>query len=180
DSQRLALLARALESLGETEAADVNWRKALRLASDHHENLSMLAQMAASWGWQAKVEEALWLIANKYPSRRWALQSLYEAYLAQGNTAKKKEVYAAIVRLDPNDLVAKNNLAVVFFLLNTDLETAHTLARDIHQAEPKNAAFASTYAFSLHLQGKTQEGLEILKGLNEQDLKNPNVALYYG
>ena len=180
DFQRLALVARAQESLGETEAADVHWRKALRLASDQHENLSMLAQMASSWGWQTKVEEVLWLIANKFPSRRWALQSLYEMYLARGNTAKMKEVYAAIVKLDPKDLVAKNNLAVVSFLLNTDLETAHTLARDIHQAEPKNAAFASTYAFSLHLQGKTQEGLGILRGLSEQDLQNPSVALYYG
>ena len=42
------------------------------------------------------------------------------------------------------------------------------------------ATIASTYAYSLHLQGKTREGLAVLEKLKPEALENPSVALYYG
>jgi hypothetical protein len=40
--------------------------------------------------------------------------------------------------------------------------------------------FASTYAFSLHLQKKDSEALRIMRQLNPADLGQPAVAGYYG
>ena len=39
---------------------------------------------------------------------------------------------------------------------------------------------ASTYAYSLHLQGRTQEGLKLLEKLPGDKLRLPGVATYYG
>ena len=49
-----------------------------------------------------------------------------------------------------------------------------------YAAEPENRTFACTYAFSLHLQGKTREGLEVMRKLKPEQLAVPSVAVYYG
>lgn len=180
DFLRLAILARALRAEGEKQAADVNWRKAVRLAAEHPEPLSLLSQMADAWGWQAEAEEAVWLIANKFPDRNWALRGLYQIYLARGDTRRLRDVYAALLKLNPADAVAKNNLATVSFLLNSDLDQAHTQAEEIYKQDPKNPGFVSTYAYSLHLRGKTKEGLKVFQTLTPQQLQTPSIALYYG
>jgi thioredoxin-like negative regulator of GroEL len=180
DFLRLAMLARALRAEGEKEAAEVNWHKAVRLASEHAEPLSMLSQMADAWGWKSEAEEVLWLVANRFPDQRWALQSLYHFYLAKDDTRRMRDVYAAIVKQNPADAVAKNNLAAVSFLLNSDIDRAHRLAEEIHKKDPKDSNFTSTYAYSLHLRGKTRDGLKLLQALGEPELQKPSIALYYG
>jgi Flp pilus assembly protein TadD len=45
---------------------------------------------------------------------------------------------------------------------------------------PREAIVASTYAFSLHLQGRSREGLAVLEKLKTDALEVPSVALYYG
>ena len=65
-------------------------------------------------------------------------------------------------------------------LSGKDLPAAHKDAAELYAREPANPVFASTYAFSLHLQGKTKEGLEVLRALKPEDLANPAIAVYYG
>ena len=65
-------------------------------------------------------------------------------------------------------------------LCGKDLPTAHKDAAELYAGEPRNPVFASTYAFSLYLQGKTKEGLEVLRALKPKELANPAVAVYYG
>src|SRR5216110_1107597 len=44
----------------------------------------------------------------------------------------------------------------------------------------KEAIITSTYAYSLHLQGRTREGLAALEKLKTESIELPPVALYYG
>ena len=44
----------------------------------------------------------------------------------------------------------------------------------------KEAIITSTYAYSLHLQGRTREGLAALEKLKAESIEMPQVALYYG
>jgi predicted Zn-dependent protease len=55
-------------------------------------------------------------------------------------------------------------------------EIAHTLYEQI----PTNAAYASTYAFSLYRQKKYAEALKIMETLTPQQLMDPSIAGYYG
>jgi predicted Zn-dependent protease len=65
-------------------------------------------------------------------------------------------------------------------LSGKEVPAAHKQAAELYAGEPGNPVFASTYAFSLHLQGKTKEGLKVLRALKTKDLDNPAVAVYYG
>jgi hypothetical protein len=38
----------------------------------------------------------------------------------------------------------------------------------------------STYAYALHLQGRTQDGLEAMEKLKKDALEQPSIALYFG
>ena len=71
-------------------------------------------------------------------------------------------------------------LAATSLLLKLNLSKAHALAKEVFTQHPKEAIVASTYAYSLHLQGRTKEGLGVLEKLSPGALETPSVALYYG
>ena len=65
-------------------------------------------------------------------------------------------------------------------LLDAQELKPYDLAREVYQKAPTNSAFASTYAFSLHLQKKDAEALKVMQQLPAKDLESPSVAGYYG
>ncbi len=78
----------------------------------------------------------------------------------------------------PN-LAVKNNLAMTALLLDAQELNSHQLAREVYQQDPTNAAYISTYAFSLHLQKKDAEALKVMEGLTPWELQDPTIAGYY-
>jgi Flp pilus assembly protein TadD len=72
----------------------------------------------------------------------------------------------------------------VELLLKTNLDQAHRLALETYSRSSTNASpdatIAATYAYSLHLQGRTSEGLAVLKKLPPDTLDRSPIALYYG
>ena len=180
DFLRHAILARALRQEKELEVSAINWRKAVRQASSRPEFLAALAEMARTWGWTSEREELLWLIADKDANGRWAIDLLHREYLLAGNTAGLQRVAACAFRRDASNPGIKNDLAALNLLLGTNLPQAHQLAREAYQQATNHAALVSTYAYSLHVQGRTPEALAVLQRLKPQDLREPSVALYYG
>jgi len=180
DFARLALVSRAFKEQKRTVPAQATWRSAVNAAGNRLPALSALFRMAKNWEWPLEQEQLLWAIVEGYPGERWALQSLNQLYLATGNTAGLQKVYVTLVQFDPTDLVAKNNLADISLLLNLQTDRAHELAREVRTRYPNDPVFASTYAFSLHLKGKTVDGLKALEVFREEDLEKPSVALTYG
>jgi hypothetical protein len=61
-----------------------------------------------------------------------------------------------------------------------NLLKAHQTARELYYGNATDPVVASTYAYSLHLQGRTASGLAIFGQLKQQALTVPSVALYYG
>lgn len=177
---RRAMLARGLRELGETLAAQNEWRAAARAAAEDHRQLAILTRLANKWHWPREREELLWSIIQRFPSERWALESLHETYLAAGDTRGLQRLYAKLVDFNRDDLIAKNNLAAVSLLLNSQTNQAHQFAREVYQRATTNAVFASTYAYSLYLQGRGAEGVAVLSALKPAQLEIPGVALYYG
>lgn len=180
DFARLALLARAAREERQEIAAQANWRAAVKAASEGPKPLTTLAGMAQNWGWEREHEELLWTLLQRWPGERWVVQSLNQMYLAAGNTRGLHKLHAAFVAYDPTDLVAKNNFAALSLLLNLQTSRAHELARELYAQSPTNAVIASTYAYSLHLLGRTAEGLRALEALSPTQLAQPNIAAYYG
>lgn len=176
---RLALLARALREQGRRETGNVNWQLAVNAATGRLETLAILAQVAGSWGWQMETEEVLWTTIQRFASAEWALKDLLRSYTARNDSAGMYRVYQALLERHPDSVELKNNVAVLALLLNRDLARAGDLAQSVYEAGKTNGLLVSTYAFALHTQGKSAEGLKLMQTLPESELLRPNVAIYY-
>ena len=177
---RHAFQTRALRGQDLPDAAKAEWDMALKTANGQKASLVMLLRLAAQWGWQSDAEELLWTIVNQYPGEQWAFRALAQALFAGGRTRPLMMLYSQQVKRSPSDLGARNNLAMTALLLDAQELKPHELAREVYGKAPTNAAYVSTYAFSLHLQKKDAEALKVIEQLKPQELQNPSIAGYYG
>lgn len=176
---RHAFLARALRGQNLASTSKTEWEIALKAAGGRKVSLTTLLRLAAQWKWENEVEEILWTLVNRYPGEKWALQALTQVLYAGGRTGSLMKLYGQQVKSNPSDLAAKNDLAVTALLLDAQELKPHDLALEIYLKSPTNSAFASTYAFSLHVQGKDSKALEVMQRLPLADLAKPSIAGYY-
>ena len=177
---RLSLLARAHRELNQKFGTRSDWQAAINAASGRRRALFVLLDMAQAWHWNDERDEVAWRIIQEFPAERQVLSLLEKNYAATGNTPGLLKVYAALMKYDSPDAVAKNNFAAISLLLNRQVDVAREIARDNFHQHPQDSIILSTYAFSLHLQGKTGEGLKLLEQLKPDELRQPGVATYYG
>ncbi len=177
---RLSLLARAHRELHQKFGTRSDWLAALNAASGRRQALFVLLDMAKAWHWNDELDEVAWRIILEFPAERQVLALLEKNYAATGNTPGLLKVYAELMKYDSPDAVAKNNFAAIALLLNRQMEEAHETARENFRQHPQDGVILSTYAFSLHQQGKTGEGLKLLEQLKPDELRQPGIAAYYG
>ncbi|MBE0542914.1 MAG: hypothetical protein IH623_16325 [Verrucomicrobia bacterium] len=177
---RYAYKSRSLREQFLTSAAKAEWELALKAANEQRTGLVMLLRLAAQWNWESEGEEILWLIVNRYPNEKWAVQALSQALIANGRTRPLLSLFSQELKRAPGDLAIKNNLAMTALLLEANELKPHDLAREVYEQSPTNASFASTYAFALHLQGKDADALKIMQSLTPKQLEDPSIAGYYG
>jgi tetratricopeptide (TPR) repeat protein len=177
---RFAFLSRAAAEQNQKLASEARWRSAVREAGDRLGPLSAMLTMATSWGRQQAREDLLWQIGKRFPDQHWAFRELERSYLAAGNTRGLNRLYSTMVSYAPKNFAAQNNQAATSLLLKLNLPRAHEQAKEVFSEHPEEAIVTSTYAFSLHLQGRTKEGVAALEKLKPAALETPSVAVYYG
>ncbi len=177
---RFALLARVAGKLAKGTEDTLAWQNALALASASPGVLSKLANLTAVWGWRERTEQLLWLMAEKCPEETAAMTTLTRLCSEKQDTDGLWRLAKIARQRNPRDANAGNNCASLALLLNQDLPAAHKLAASIYAAGATNAYYATTYAFSLLKQGQAPEALEVLRKFNDDQLKEPSIALYYG
>jgi len=177
---RHAFLSHALRSQQMTDSAKVEWERALAGANGQKQSLIMLLRLTASWKWVSENEELLQTIVNRYPDQQWAAHALVQTMIAGGQTRPLMILFSEQLKLTPSDATLKNNLAQTALLLGAQEFKPNDLAREVYQKFPTNPAFASTYAFSLYLQGKNAEALKVMQKLTAKALDDPSIAGYYG
>ncbi|HTL18899.1 MAG TPA: hypothetical protein VL793_16800, partial [Patescibacteria group bacterium] len=177
---RLALLARSEWGRNERASGDARWASALRSAGDRLGALIVMTGLADEWG--RDPEDILWQIARRFPAEHWALEQLEDRYTASANTRGLNLVYASRLaeRRLPLDFTNRNNFASSSLLLGVNLPEAHSIARELYLVRSNDVVIASTYAYSLHLLGKTRDGLNVLARFKPEQLETPAIALYYG
>jgi Flp pilus assembly protein TadD len=89
-------------------------------------------------------------------------------------------VATKVVEGNPADEPARNNVAMLSLLRGERLKAALDDAAALYKKSPEHPGIASTYAFALHVHGRTEEGLEIMRKLDPQALLSPSIAAYYG
>jgi len=181
DCVRLANLALALDEHNDTRESRLAWQRAVETARENPRQIALLARLVEGWGWSTQAEQLWWSLANGKSDQYPALKSLYRLYNTKHDTRQLLRVSSRIYQLNRTDLVAKNNLALFSLLLHQEIyPSAHQLALENYQTSTNTLAFLTTYAFSLHDQKRTAEGVRLLDTLTEEQLQDPSVAAYYG
>jgi hypothetical protein len=179
---RLAVLSHALHHLGPADRSSMEaqtaWRAALAAAKSRPDRLVPIAQLAEGWGYNAEAEDAWWIVANGNESPIAALTALQRLYKSKQNSHGLLRVAKRALELNPSDLVAANNCASLGLLLTGD-NSARRLAAKLHVEYPASTVFSATYAFALHLEGKTGAALKVMESLKEAELRHPAIAAYY-
>ena len=176
-------MARSLREQGLTGASAAEWGIALKIANEPGAPKAIfiaLFHTAADWKWNSEAEEILWSIVNRYPDEHEAVPILTRALMISGRTRTLMQLFILLSSRAPNDLEIKNDLAVTAMLLDAQELNPYGLAQAVYEKSPQTASYASTYAFSLYLQGKNAEALKVMQQLTPKDLEDPSNAGYYG
>ena len=157
-------------------------------------NPSALAAYAFALHRQRKTPDALRLLENPSPAAladapltatRAALlvgngqwENARAALIQNGDTARLLAAAQELLKTDPNDSGAKYLAASLGLLVDASPDNAARHAADLLIRDAQNPAFVCAYAFSLHRQRRTIEGLRALTKLPQKELGKPLPALY--
>ena len=92
-----------------------------------------------------------------------------------------KKLYDVLQRLhetSPNEIAITTSLARLGLNIDQNTKQAQDLAKQAYERAPDNVNCAVTYAFALYVQGRTNEGLDILQKLPPETLHEPHNAVY--
>ena len=177
---RRAYLARALRGQDKPAAAEREWAAAVKEASGQGSSLLALVRAASEWNWEKEMLDLLWTLTRDPDRQNDAIQMLYAYYARTDDT---QGLYRTLVRwaeLAPNDLNIQNNFAQVALLLDANQQDARRIAADVYQKAPSNAAYATTYAYSLLTKGNVNAAARVMSSLTPEQLRDPSISAYYG
>ncbi len=157
---------------------DTLWREALRAAADQPDHELRLARLASKWNLAIESEELWSLLSRNPPTRREALDALYKLYRGGNDTKKLYDVLQRLHENSPNDISISVNLARLGLNIDQNTRQAQDLARQAYEQAPNDANAAVAYAFSLYVQGRTMEGLNIIQKLPTEATHESHNAVY--
>jgi len=97
-----------------------------------------------------------------------------------GPADQAKAVYEQILKLDPNNALALNNLAYRKAEEGLDLDSALSMAQHARQIEPNANAMADTVGWIYIKKNLSSEAERIFKDLVAKEPANPTFHYHYG
>ena len=177
---RLAFMAAVRRVEGDIHQGKAQWNAAVKSASNRPVAIAALARFAVDWGWDSESTELLWKVARESSDKLWALEALYRHYEQEQATSNLQEVAQKILEIQPGNPDMQNNLAMLNLLLGIKTAEAVNTARDLHQREPQNASYLTTYALGLLLQGYAEQAAEIIRKIPPEKRKQRGAEVYSG
>lgn len=180
DHLRRAFLTRSYRAQQKDVLAGREWAAAVKEVGTSQSRLLLMVRTLSDWRWDREIEELLWQAARHPETQRDALNALHQRYLQSGDTAGLYRTLSRLAELAPENLTLQNNLAQVSLLLNANPAQAQKTAAELHTRDPGNAAFTSTYAYSLFSKGEPRRAVEAMATLSPEQLTEPSSSAYYG
>lgn len=181
DYVRLAYQALAAHQMRQSTSDaefDTLWREAQRAAADQPEHELKLARLASKWNLGIESEELWARLSRNPPTRREALDALYRFYRAKNQLKKLYDVLQRLHETSPNEIEISSNLARLGLNIDQNTKQAQDLAKQAYDRAPDDVNCAVTYAFSLYVQGRTDEGLDVIQKVSPEVLHEPHNAVY--
>jgi tetratricopeptide (TPR) repeat protein len=177
---RCALLARALREQGKFTDAQQQWKTAVGAAAHVPRATGELTRMIANWGWEIQYAELLHALLKDPKEATWAAQTLLPILARKKDTVGLWEATGRFMDANANSDAAANNFAMYSLLLGRDVTHASELAGKLYEKHRHEGNYVSTYAYSLHVRGQTEEALRVMASLSPQQFESPDIAVYYG
>jgi len=181
DYLRLAYQAFAAHQLRQSSSDaefDTLWRAAVHATADQPDHDVKLARLASKWNLAIESEELWSRLSRNSGSRREALDALYKLYRGSNDVRKLYDVLQRLHETSPNETGISCNLARLGLNIDQNTKQAQDLAKQAYDRTPDDVNCAVTYAFSLYVQGRTPEGLDIIRKLPSDTMYDPHNAVY--
>ena len=180
DYLRSAYLSRAFDRLNVPVDAETAWKAAMEGAQESPESLEALARAVKGWGWEQKAGEVLWKLSSHPNCPRWAIESLWEIAVQQGDYGQLHKVGKLIAATDSKGVRIRNNAIVLGLLTHVNEIAIREFVESLFTETPGDAAVASIRALSLHQQGRNEEALAMMERFQLEQLNELRAAFYYG
>ena len=179
ETERLVLSTIAWRESGDPQRSNASWSLAELRLGQTIPRIRRLAELTARWGAEPEKEKLWWALTQCQGDYSEVLRKLFALAVKRKDAASLYRAAKALYVANPEDPPTMNNYAWLALLRGEDLAKAHELAERVYAKDPKVGAYASTYAYSLHLQGRTAEGLKALDAVPSATLNDPTVAGCY-
>lgn len=158
--------------------SDSLWHSAERAAAEQSDREAILARLATKWNMPGEAKQLWRRVAKNAPLRREALDALFRIYRTENDLPELLQVSKQLHDSSPREPSLSSSYARLALLLAPNTVEAQRLAKEAHEAAPKDVNCALTYAFSLYIAGRTAEGIDVLKQVPEDDLQDSHAAIY--
>ena len=177
---RFAYLSRALEGLEDRAGSSAAWTRAVETAQAQVPTMEALARETAKWRWKQQNDEVMWKLADKPSCPRWVVDALWTSALQRQDATQLFKLSKLILQAEPKSLIARNHFISLALMTGQDTESPHELADAHYRKYPENQGVASTYAFSLFLQGRAEEAVSVMAKFPKEQMRQPALAFYQG
>jgi Tfp pilus assembly protein PilF len=160
---------------GQKAAALENYRKAHQLEPSTETLLRLSRAMGDQDGGKAAAQLGeQW--AKAHPKDLLTQKALADGYARSGNLAQARSAYERVLKTDPDDAEALNNLANVLLLLKDP--DAIKVAEQAMTKNPGNAGTIDTLGWVLFKNGQADRALQLLRDARLRQPGNPEIAYH--
>ncbi len=117
-------------------------------------------------------------VSKEAPLRREGLDALFRIYRTNNDLPNLYRIAQKLHENSPNEPALAANYARLALLVDQNPAEGHRVAKETYDHAPDDVNAAMTYAFSLYTQGRTAEGVEIMKKLPPEGVLDPHAAVY--
>src|SRR4029453_15583634 len=150
-----------LATEGKWDAAQAELHKTLQLDPNFVAACDLLVQSYLATNKVSEAINELQAQLAKTPNAQEFL-TLALLYERTGDFAQARDVYEKLLAINPNFVLALNNLAYLYTEHLNNLDKAYELARKAHELQPDDAAAADTLGWSLYKRGDYKQALSLL------------------
>lgn len=175
-----ALQAKVNLAQGNDESAESSLLKAIELQPDYRNAYAMLVQLYLK---NESLDTALVRLEEMLennPEDISAMMIMGGIFEQQSEWKQARNIYTRILEINPEFVLALNNLAYLYSTAFDDLEQAEELAQKARQAYPNDPAIADTLGWIKYLQGDYEMARFLLKESSEQLPNQPEILYHLG
>jgi tetratricopeptide (TPR) repeat protein len=176
---RLAL-GEALLYLGRLEEGGDELRRSLQDAPGHPRALYLLGRLAEMKGQKAEAKQLYGEATRRGSIDADAYARLAHIASEDGDRAAAIEAYTTAARIEPRNVVVRNNRALLLAEEEGRMDEALADARTAHALAPERPEFADTYGWLLFRTGRAKEAAPILQGAADRLSTNAVVQYHAG